>query len=91
MPRQPFHYRNLVLTPIVLKKLTRSARSPVVTKVWQAAEVDSKWANSAWAKKIAIAQKRRALSDLDRFNVMVLKKQRRRALGKTLAKAKKSA
>lgn len=90
VPRQAIAYRNTVLTPYVLKKLTRGARSPVVKKVWEAAGVTEKWENSAWAKKIELAKKRRSTSDFDRFNVALLKKQRRRALGKAVKGAKSS-
>lgn len=38
-------------------------------------EIDSKWDESAWAKRIEQKEKRRALSDFDRFKVMKLRKQ----------------
>lgn len=76
--RQPFAYRRLVLTPYVLKKLPRAAGTTVVKKVWDASEVEAKWAKSAWAQKRAAQEKRRNTSDFERFEVMLLKKQRRR-------------
>lgn len=90
VPRQAIAYRNCTLTPIVLSKLTRGARHATLTKVWQEADVEGKWSSSAWAQKIAQSEKRRNTTDFDRFNVMILKKQRRRQLGKDLAKAKKA-
>ncbi|TNY23533.1 ribosomal protein [Rhodotorula diobovata] len=89
--RQPFAYRRLVLTPYVLKKLPRAAGTTVVKKVWDASEVEAKWAKSAWAQKRAAQEKRRNTSDFERFEVMLLKKQRRRLVQAAAAKAKKSA
>merc|ERR1712225_4831 len=91
VPRQPFTYRRLVLTPYVLKKLPRSAGSATVKKVWDASEVEAKWAKSAWCQKRQAQEKRRNTTDFERFEVMLLKKQRRRLVQAAAAKAKKSA
>lgn len=88
VPRQALRYRDCTLTPIVLSKLTRGARQATLMKVWKEADPESKWNASAWAKKIDKAQKRETLNDFDRFNVMILKKQKRRSLGKALKKQK---
>ncbi|GAA5880322.1 hypothetical protein JCM16303_003896 [Sporobolomyces ruberrimus] len=91
VPRQSFTYRRLVLTPYVLKKLPRAAGTSTVKKVFDASEVVAKWDKSAWAQKRKATEQRRNLSDFDRFNVMLLKKQRRRLVQAAAAKAKKSA
>ncbi|KAK4055997.1 hypothetical protein OIO90_002992 [Microbotryomycetes sp. JL221] len=91
VPRQVFTYRRLVLTPFVLKKLPRAAGSATVKKAFDAAGVSEKWEKSAWAQKRKASEARRNLSDFDRFQVMLLKKQRRRLVGAAAAKAKKSA
>ncbi|ORY92519.1 ribosomal protein L14-domain-containing protein [Leucosporidium creatinivorum] len=78
VPRQSFAYRRLTLTPFVLKKLPRAAGTTTVKKVWEASEVSAKWEASSWAKKRAAQQARRNTSDFDRFEIMLLKKQRRR-------------
>ncbi|GAA6039492.1 hypothetical protein JCM8097_009579 [Rhodosporidiobolus ruineniae] len=91
VPRQAFTYRRLVLTPFVLKKLPRAAGSTTVKKVWEASGVDAKWSQSAWAKKRAASETRKNLSDFGRFEVSLLKKQRRRLVQAAAAKAKKSA
>merc|ERR1712029_530847 len=51
VPRQQIAYRKVVLTPYVLKKLPRAARSGALSKVWKASGVEEKWAASAWNKK----------------------------------------
>lgn len=69
VPRQALSYKNMVLTPFVLKKLPRNAGSGAVSKVWKASEVSEKWEKSGWAQKRARQEKRKALSDFDRFKV----------------------
>lgn len=81
----------MVLTPYVLKKLPRAARSAKVKQVWDASEVEAKWAASGWCQKRQASEKRRNLTDFQRFEVMLLKKQRRRLVQAQAAKAKKSA
>jgi large subunit ribosomal protein L14e len=58
-----------------------------VSKKWAAADIDAKWAATSWAKKIAAKNRRAALTDFERFQVLVLKKQRRYAVKKAVAKA----
>jgi len=50
--------------------------------------VDSKWNNSVGAKRTAALQRRKQLSDFERFKVMVLRKQARFEVRKSLAQAK---
>lgn len=75
VPRQALNFNSIVLTPLVVPKLPRGARTPIVKKKWEAAGVEKKWAESSWAKKLAGKERRRELSDFDRFKVMLLKKQ----------------
>lgn len=63
------------MTPIVIPKLPRAARTGVVKKIWDATEVDKKFGESAWAKNKDRIAKRRALTDFERFKVMRLRKQ----------------
>ncbi|KAK6455526.1 60S ribosomal protein L14 [Scheffersomyces xylosifermentans] len=85
--RQAIALAKIVLTPIVLPNLPRGARTATVTKKWAAADIDGKWAATAWAKKLASRERRAQLSDFERFQVLVLKKQRRFAVKKAVAKA----
>jgi large subunit ribosomal protein L14e len=82
VPRQVIAYKKVILTPYVLKKLPRGARSPTVAKVWKASEIDAKWENSSWNKKRQIRQTRKSLTDFDRFKVQALKTQRRKLVAK---------
>ncbi|PUU76357.1 ribosomal protein L14-domain-containing protein [Tuber borchii] len=87
VPRQSYSLKNVTLTPIVIENLPRGARNGVVNKLWEKSAVDTKWAESSWAKKIASKETRRSLSDFDRFRVLVLRKQRRFEVRKAAAKA----
>lgn len=91
VPRQGISCAHVTLTPILIDKLPRGARSGTVEKYWKKADVDAQWGASAWAKKIAAREARRQLSDFDRFKVMVLRKQRRYQVRKAFAKNRKAA
>ena len=85
--RQAIAYRYLVLTPHVIRTLPRAAGTSAVKKFFDKAGVAEKWSQSGWAKKRAAIKTRRSLSDFDRFNVMLLKKQRRNVLSPAVKKA----
>ena len=75
VPRQSVALNNLIVTPIVIPKLPRAAGRGAVARAWEKAEVETKWGESAWAKRREQREKRRNLSDFDRFKVLRLKKQ----------------
>ncbi|KAK8099283.1 60S ribosomal protein eL14 [Apiospora kogelbergensis] len=80
-----------LLAPFVIEKLPRAARTGTVKKFWEEAQIDAKWKESSWAKRKEQNERRRALTDFDRFKVMRLKKQRRFEQRKALVKVKASA
>jgi large subunit ribosomal protein L14e len=88
VPRQAFPYRHLTLTSLTVPKLPRNAGSGTVKKYVEKAGVVAKWESTAWAKKRASAEKRRTLSDFERFQVMIHKKSRRDKVRKVLKAAK---
>ncbi|KAK3497580.1 ribosomal protein L14-domain-containing protein [Neurospora hispaniola] len=90
-PRGVVSLAKTLLTPLVVEKLPRGARTGAVKKAWEAAGIDAKWKESNWAKKQLQQERRKALTDFDRFKVMRLKKQRRFEERKALAKIKASA
>ena len=51
-----------------------------MAKAWKEQKVDEKWDESAWAKRRDRREKRRALTDFERFKVLRLKKQVRHIL-----------
>lgn len=87
VPRQSFPYRHLVLTSFVVDKLPRGAGTVTVKKYIEKTGVDAKWSETSWAKKRAIVEDRKKLTDFERFGVMLAKKHRRDKVRKTLNKA----
>lgn len=75
MPRHAVSLANVILTPIVISKLPRAAGAGALKKAWEKEEVEKKWSESAWAKKREQREKRRELSDFERFKAMRLRKQ----------------
>ena len=60
---------------MVIEKLPKSAGTGAVAKLWEKNEIDSKWTESGLAKKRAKQERRKALTDFERFKVMRYKKQ----------------
>ncbi|KAF8699756.1 hypothetical protein AX14_000879 [Amanita brunnescens Koide BX004] len=88
VPRQPFPYKHLVLTPLKLSKLPRGAGSGVIKKQLEKEATLEKWEKSAWTQRRVALEKRRSLNDFGRFQVMLAKKQRRDVVRKQLHKSK---
>ena len=91
VPRQAVPLAKCLLSQFTVEGLLRGSRRGTVKKVWEKNEIDAKWKESNWAKKRDQQQRRKALTDFDRFKVMRLKKQRRFEEHKALAKVKASA
>ncbi|KAL2210235.1 hypothetical protein CC79DRAFT_1394503 [Sarocladium strictum] len=91
VPRQSVPLQKCLLSSLVVENLPRGARQGTLRKFWEKSEIDSKWTQSSWAKKRDQMQRRKNLTDFDRFKVMRLKKQRRFEERKALAKVKASA
>ena len=75
----------------MVENLNRGVRHAALKKQWEKSEIDSKWAETNWAKKRDQIERRKNLTDFERFKVMRLKKQRRFEERKSLAKVKASA
>ena len=81
-------YKYISLTPHVVPKIARAAGSSAIAKQFEASGVAQKWAESAWAKKRAARKAKAATTDFERFEIMLLKKQRRYLVGAQAAKIK---
>ena len=75
VPRQAFPLSKISLTPFIIEKLPKAAGTGPVRRLWEKNEIDQKWAESSWAKKAERQERRRNLTDFERFKVMKLKKQ----------------
>lgn len=75
VPRHSLSLAHATLTPFVIPKLPRAAGTGPVRKLWEKEDIDGKWAQSSFAKKAAQQERRKNLTDFERFKVMRLKKQ----------------
>ncbi|RJE26114.1 60S ribosomal protein L14 [Aspergillus sclerotialis] len=91
VPRHVLSLAHATLTPFVIPQLPRSAGTGPVRKLWQANEIDGKWAKSNYAQKTERAERRKNLNDFERFKVMRLRKQARYEVQKAYAKARAAA
>lgn len=82
--RQVIPFKRIALTDFMVK-IQVNARQKTLQKAWKEADMDSKWEATSWAKKLAAQKKRAALTDFDRFKVMVAKKQKAEIIAKKLA------
>ncbi|KAH8913674.1 ribosomal protein [Atractiella rhizophila] len=85
VPRQAYSYRRLLLTPLVLS-IPRAIGSAGLKKAWEKSDIPSKWESSTWAKKRLAQEKRKNMTDFERFEVRLLKKQRQGLIGAGLKK-----
>src|SRR2546423_1269794 len=75
VPRHAIALSNIYLTPFVIPKMPRAAGTGPVKRLWEKHEIDQKWAESSWAKKREQQERRKNLTDFERFKIMRLKKQ----------------
>mmetsp|Transcript_15310 Transcript_15310/g.36141 ORF Transcript_15310/g.36141 Transcript_15310/m.36141 type:complete len:142 (-) Transcript_15310:46-471(-) len=87
--RQIMPLARLTLTSVKIN-IPRNLRSANLTKKFTEANADAEFGKTAWAQRIAIKAKRGAMSDFERFKVMVAKKTRTKAVN-TIANKKMKA
>jgi hypothetical protein len=71
--RQVISLKRLALTPIKLK-IGRGSRTKALVKAIKEQDMEGKWAKTAWARKLALRQKRASATDFDRFKLMVARR-----------------
>jgi large subunit ribosomal protein L14e len=86
--RQPLNIKSLHLTKFVLKLLP-GARSSTVKKAWDAADVNKKWQESRWYKKLHAKHLRSKTTDFERFKVLHAKQAYNRILNHEYNRLKK--
>merc|ERR1711976_1025546 len=74
--RKKINMNNMQLTKFKLEFL-HGARTATVKKAWEAAGIDAKGAETAWAKKIVKKNDRANIGDFERCQVMKLKQAKR--------------
>ncbi|EZF32637.1 60S ribosomal protein L14-B [Trichophyton mentagrophytes] len=88
VPRQSIPLAHVTLTSLCLEKCPRRARTGAMRKAWEKSGIDAKWAQTGYAKKKEQQDRRRNLTDFERFKVMRLRKQARFAVQKSLSKVR---
>jgi len=69
--------------------IPRGARAKTLTEALEKNDTMSKWAATAWAKKLKAQEARASMTDLDRHKLMVAKIKRAKAVKGVLKKTKK--
>ncbi|EGD76809.1 60S ribosomal protein L14 [Salpingoeca rosetta] len=88
--RSPLNFKHMNLTDFKID-IPLFARTSAVRKAFKEADISGKWAQSAWAKKIARREKRASLSDFERFVVKVNRIKRGRVVKSILTHEKRKA
>jgi large subunit ribosomal protein L14e len=72
--RQALSFTKLCLTDFKVS-ISRSAREKQLRKAYNAAEINHKWEQTAWCRRISQKARRKELTDFDRFKLRVLRQQ----------------
>lgn len=75
--------RRLAITDLKVE-CERACDAAALDAAWKSADVEGKWAASAWGKKIAKQAARKNLNDFDRYKVMVARVKRSALIKKAL-------
>ncbi|KAJ6023541.1 uncharacterized protein N7446_013906, partial [Penicillium canescens] len=88
VPRHVLPLAHATLTHFTIPQLPRAAGTGPVKKLWAKNEIDGKWAKSAFAQRTDRSERRKNLSDFERFKVLRLRKQARYEVQKSYAKVR---
>ncbi|CAM8936805.1 unnamed protein product [Rhodiola kirilowii] len=88
MVRCQMNFKRLSLTDITID-ITRCPKKKVLIQAMEAADVKNKWENSSWGRKLIVRKRRAALTDFDRFKLMLAKIKKAAVVRQELAKLKK--
>ncbi|KAH9326113.1 hypothetical protein KI387_006291, partial [Taxus chinensis] len=72
MVRCQLNFKRLSLTDIKID-IPKTPKKKVLIEAMEAAEVQKRWENSSWGRKLIVQKRRAVLSDFDRFKVMLAK------------------
>mmetsp|Transcript_19945 Transcript_19945/g.64234 ORF Transcript_19945/g.64234 Transcript_19945/m.64234 type:complete len:121 (-) Transcript_19945:164-526(-) len=81
--RQIIPFKRIALTDLKVK-VPKNARQKVLTEAWEKKNIAAKWENTAWAKKLGAKKKRASLTDSERFQLMVARKQKAKLVNEKL-------
>merc|ERR1711976_1044689 len=87
--RQKLNFKHMAITPIKID-IHRSPKSKAVEAAFLAADVMGRWKANSWGKKLAKQAIKANSTDFDRFNTMLLRKQRSEIINREVAKLKRA-
>lgn len=90
VPKGPIALSDVFLTDLKIE-IPRALRTGTLKKFWEKAEIDKKWQESKWAQRSLRTERRKGLTDFQRFQLLRAKKQQRYEVRKALAKVKAAA
>eukprot|EP01023_Acetabularia_acetabulum_P062628 TRINITY_DN7739_c0_g1_i1.p2 TRINITY_DN7739_c0_g1~~TRINITY_DN7739_c0_g1_i1.p2 ORF type:complete len:133 (+),score=23.24 TRINITY_DN7739_c0_g1_i1:352-750(+) len=85
--RRPINFKRLALTDLKID-IPRLAKKKVLREAFESAEVDKKFNESAWGKKLIRQRNKRAMTDFDRYKAMVEKKEKAKLVRKAFEQLK---
>lgn len=89
VPRQSMSVKRATLTAIVIK-VPRGAGTVAINKAIAKQDLAAKWAETAWAKKVAVRDSKAQMNDFDRFKNMIVRKKASLAARKAFGPIKKA-
>ncbi|KAG6582745.1 60S ribosomal protein L14-2, partial [Cucurbita argyrosperma subsp. sororia] len=89
MVRSQMNFKRLSLTDIKID-IKRVPRKKELIEAMKAADVQKKWEDSSWGRKLLVKKRRASLNDFDRFKLMLAKIKRAGLVRQELAKLRKS-
>mmetsp|Transcript_3622 Transcript_3622/g.6881 ORF Transcript_3622/g.6881 Transcript_3622/m.6881 type:complete len:136 (-) Transcript_3622:1495-1902(-) len=88
--RQVMPLKRVSLTDLMVPCSSHGIRTKTVRGLMESEEIERKWAESSWGKKLAARKRRAEMTDFERFEVMLLKKARNSAINQEMEKLKGS-
>ncbi|XP_029195141.1 large ribosomal subunit protein eL14-like [Acropora muricata] len=88
--RKALNFKYLSLTDFTVK-IRPSAKSGPVREAFQKGEIQEKWEQTSWAKRLAAKKKRATLNDFDRFKLKLAKQKKNEIIREELRKLRKEA
>ena len=81
--RQVIPFKRVALTDLTVK-IPKNARQKTLCKAWEEEKTQAAWDATSWAKKLARKKTRASLTDFQRFQLMVARKQKAKAVAEKL-------
>eukprot|EP00897_Mesotaenium_endlicherianum_P005857 jgi/Mesen1/529/ME000104S10617 len=79
MVRKSCNFKRLSLTDITIE-IQRIPKKKDLAAAIESAEVQKKWEGSSWGRKLIVQKRRAALTDFDRYKVLVARVKRSKAV-----------